>query len=1197
MNINQILSILIIYALGFTFIIPAQIFAENLPVNSFLDQNAEDQTGSPKMDESFGNIPVYFEENQGQFDSRVKYFVRGTSGYSLFLTATEAVYVLQESSELQIRSSELEDEKLTFNPEPKTRDSKATALYMTLVGANETSSSVGLAEMPHKTNYFKGNDESKWRTEIPNFRQIQINNVYDGIDTVWHGRENGGVQYDFIVKPNANPNQIEWSIEGAESVELESTGKGLLIKTEHGAIRQQKPFTYQETNGFKHEIESSFRIEQRSANRYSVKFEVGNYDRSKILTIDPSINLSNLAYSTFLGGSEDEQSNDIEVDRAGNAYVTGQTSSSSFPVKPGSFDTSRNGPIDVFVTKINANGSDLIYSTFIGGSGGDIANGLAFDSSGNVYITGRTNSPNYPTTAGAFDTVLYSGSSDAFVTKLNESGSGLIYSTFAGGQNFDSGNGIVVDTSGNAYVTGQTEDAAIDFPVFTGSFDIGHNGGTDAFAIKFNASGSGVLYSTFLGGSGDDIGNSIAIDSSGNVYITGVTPGNAFPTTAGAFDSTPNGDNDIFVTKLNAGGSALPYSTLLGGGNRDVGNDIAVDSSGSAYITGFSLGSSYPTTAGAFNIVHNGGSDVVVTKLNSTGSDLVYSTYIGDASSDSASGIAVDSAGNVYITGETSSVSYPTTSNAFDQIKSSFFDAFVTELNANGSGLVYSTYIGAGEFDYGKSIAVDLLGNVYFTGDTFYAFTTNYPTTPEVFQPDPNGGLDVFVSKFGDFSIAGRTLDYYGDAIPNVRIALSGLSSGFVLSDTEGFFGFTDTSSGNFAVSATRPLYVFNPGTFQFPSLQTNQNLTFVGQPAPSGPTAASAPLGGNVRSTAGNVGLPNTRLTLINTVGGDVNVVMTDANGNYEFESVTTGAFYLVVAEREGYDFAPQIFEVNHFGQNLKLDFLASPNSPRPVDDFDGDGKSDLAVFRPDEGNWYILNSQDNSVETVNFGLNGDIPVASDYDGDGRADIAVYRPTNGNWYRLDSSDGEFHAIHFGSAEDIPVPADFDGDGKIDLAVFRPSNGIWHRLNSSDGHYSQTQFGISTDQPIAADYDSDGKADLGVFRNGTWFRLRSSDSQVEIFQFGLENDKPLTVDFDGDGRMDTAVYRPSNGVWYWLESSDGDFVSKQFGIETDIPTPADYNGDGRFEQSVYRNGTWYVLRNDNSFYTAQFGQAGDVPIP
>ncbi len=297
---------------------------------------------------------------------------------------------------------------------------------------------------------------------------------------------------------------------------------------------------------------------------------------------------------------------------------------------------------------------------------------------------------------------------------------------------------------------------------------------------------------------------------------------------------------------------------------------------------------------------------------------------------------------------------------------------------------------------------------------------------------------------------------------------------------------------------------------------------------------------------------LGGTTLTLIDTVRGNIRVITSDSLGKYNFSNVVSGGFYLVVPQREGYTFNPGIYELNLFDERPNLDFAGTPNNPRPVQDFDGDGKTDLVVFRPSEGNWYILNSQNNSLRVVRFGLAGDIPLAEDYDGDHRADFAVYRPSEGTWYRL---------------------------------------------NSTDGSYTAVQFGLNGDRPIAADFDSDGRADLSVFRNGTWFRLRSSDGAVNIFQFGLAEDKPIAADFDGDGRIDTAVWRPSTGVWYWLDSSDGEFQSRSFGVSTDTPVPADYNGDGKFEQAVYRGGTWYVLRSNNSFYASQFGTTGDIPTP
>lgn len=1205
---NKTISIFFFYTLVFTFIIPTQTLAKPVPANSVFNQNNQEQieNDEPKLDKSFGNIPVYFEENNGQFNSKVKYFARGTNSYSLFLTATEAVYVLR-SPESNVRSQKFKDDSPTLNSEHRTIKSRATAVFMKLVGANETSQSVGLERMPHKTNYFKS-EELKWQTEIPNFKKIQMKNVYQGIDTVWKGKENGGIQYDFVVKPNANPNQIEWEIKGAESVEIKDNGD-LLVKTEFGTIKQQKPFTYQEnTNGLRQEVQSKFVIKETEQSTI-VSFEVGNYDRTKTLTIDPSVNLSNLAFSTFLGGSDADEGEAIAVDRAGNVYVTGETESTSFPTTAGTFDTSQNSFDDVFVSKLNASGTELIYSTFLGGNGRDTATDIAIDSSGNAYITGFTFrvTTDYPTTTGAFDEV-HNGDADAFATKLNPTGSALVYSTFLGGGRDDLGIGITVDALGNAFVTGRADNSTTAFPTTAGAFDTTHNGNDDVFVTKLNVSGSALIYSTFIGGGAADQGNSIKVDTSGNAFIAGRTNSTGaplFPRTLGAFQffSSGPGSRDGFVTKLNGTGSSIVYSTFLGGSGDDTAFSLAIDLSGNAFITGETddAATDYPTTTGAFDEIHNGSDDAFATKLNDDGTALIYSTFLGGSADDSGRGIAIDFSGNAFVTGHAfdSTADYPTTTGAFNELHNGSFDTFVTKLNTTGSVLRYSTFIGGNDTDNGRGIAIDSSGNAFVTGHASDS-TTNYPTTTETFQPEHNGGLDAFVSKFGDYSISGRTVDTSGLALANSAIALSGDGTGFILSDAGGYFYFGDTlptslAGGDYLVSASQILFNFNPSNYQV-NVNRNKQITFVARPTSSGPTAAFASLGGNVQSQVGNVGLANTKLTLIDAVTGDASVVHSDSNGDYEFEGLLTGQFFLVVPEKEGYDFNPGIYQVNHLQDDLSRNFVATPNAPRPVDDFDGDGKSDLAVYRPNEGNWYILESQSNNVKIVRFGLDGDIPVASDFDGDSITDIALYRPSEGNWYRINSSNEQFEAIHFGAVGDKPVQADFDGDGKTDYAVYRASTGVWHRLLSEDGSYTATKFGIASDVPISADYDSDGKADLTVFRDGTWYHQMSADNSVSIYHFGLENDKPLRGDFDGDGTIDTALYRPSSGVWYWIESSDNDIQSKQFGISTDIPTPADYNGDGRYEQSVFRTGIWFILRNDNSFYTSQFGQNGDIPI-
>ncbi|MBV6495881.1 MAG: hypothetical protein DCC44_05175 [Acidobacteria bacterium] len=1148
---------------------------------------------------SMGDASAYFEENDGQFDDHVKFLARGTGGYDLFLTATDAVYVLHERT--ADRTPMMPEQHGIEEAERSSQQPQhATAVYMTLSGARRDATFSGTEMLEHKTNYFKGRKEH-WRTNIANYRRVETRGIYNGVDMVWHGRERGGVQYDFIVQPGADASQIGWDIRGAHSAEIDAEGS-LIIHTDYGDIRQERPYTYQDVNGSRQEVASSFTIDNstRGDSVAHIGFSLGEYDTAKPLTIDPSVNLSKPSFSTFLGGTDIDEAQSLAVDSADNVYVTGYTYSTEFPTTPGTVDTSHNGESDVFVTKLNAAGTALIYSTYIGGGSGDLGIDLFVDGSGSAYIAGSTTSADFPTTAGAYDP-SHNGYSDVFVTKLNTTGSTLTYSTFIGDVGDDYGWGVAVDTAGNAYLTGSTNSANL--ATTPGAYDTTFNGGQDVFVTKLNATGSAQVYSTFVGGSGTDSGHRIAIDSAGNAYVTGETQDDTtdYPTTSGAPYPTHNGSTDAFVTKLNAAGSALLYSTFLGGISYDTGYGIAVDSSGNAFVTGWTsdAATDYPTTAGAYMTAHNGGLDVFVTKLDAAGSTLTYSTFIGGSGDDQANNIAIDPLGYVFVTGWTADAvtDYPTTAGAYDMTHNGGYDTFVTKLNTTGTALSYSTVIGGIFSDLGTDIAIDSSGNAFVTGYSTGG-APGYPTTPEVFQPEYDGNIDSFVSKFGDYSISGRTVDHLGNALPSSAVALSGDSDGFMLSDSEGYFAFSDTLSlGTYLVSATHLLNNFNPPNYSIQSLNRNKRVTFVGRTITSGPSAALRQLGGAVHSSTSGVGLPFTQMSLVD-VFGNIRTTQTDAQGRYVFDNVETGAYYVVFAQRDGYAFQPGTASINFFDEDLGVNFSARPTNLRPVQDFDGDGKTDLAVFRPAEGNWYILRSETNSVEVVRFGLAGDIPVAEDFDGDRRADIAVFRPTDGNWYRLDSSTGAFTAIHFGADGDIPVPADFDGDGKVDLSVYRPDTGVWHRLNSSDGSYTAVKWGIETDIPIPADLDSDGRADITVYRNGTWYRLNSSNMQLSVSQFGVAGDVPVARDFDGDGRPDISVFRPSNGTWHYLNNLNSEYHSMGFGQSGDIPVASDYDGDGRFDAAVFRpsNGTWMLRRSASGTFQQPFGTAGDIPV-
>jgi hypothetical protein len=387
-----------------------------------------------------------------------------------------------------------------------------------------------------------------------------------------------------------------------------------------------------------------------------------------------------LVYSTYLGGTGDDESRGIAIDSSGNAYISGYTNSTNFPTTFDAFDTTFNGGLyDGFVSKLNSNGTALVYSTYLGGDEEDRNYAIAVDSLENVYITGNTGSPNFPTTPGAYRTAFYGirGTATVFVTKLNASGTSLIYSTYVGG---GFGYDLAIDTLGNTYITGCT-DSSVFYPTTPGAFDTTGNYYLDGFVTKLNESGTALVYSTYLGGINYDYSYGIAVDGSENAYITGYTTSTDFPTTLGAFDTLINGGYDVFVSKLNPSGTALVYSTYLGGVDLEYSYGIAVDGSENAYITGFTYSPDFPTTPGAFDTTLDIYDDVFVSKFNPSGTELLYSTYLGGDNGEYGKSIAIDGSRNVYITGPTSSTDFPTTPGAFDTSYNGSVEVFVTKLS------------------------------------------------------------------------------------------------------------------------------------------------------------------------------------------------------------------------------------------------------------------------------------------------------------------------------------------------------------------------------------------------------------------------------------------------------------------------------------------------------------------------------------
>jgi Beta-propeller repeat len=721
---------------------------------------------------AYGKFPLSFESNKGQTDSHVKFLARG-SGYTLFLSGSEAVLSLKGGGKETRRKGDKETKGIR-NPQSAVRNPQSSVLRMKLAGANPSAQAVGMDELPGRSNYFIGNDPKRWRTDIPTYAKAKFAAVYPGVDVVYYGAQGRQLEYDFVVAPQADPKAIKLSFEGANKIEVDKQGD-LALSLNGKELRMGKPFVYQEKDGAKQEIAGAYKLTPER----EVGFEIAAYDATRPLVIDPPL----LAYSTFLGGTGEDTGVEIAVNAHGDAFMTGFTTSADFP----GAGSAPGGPSDAFVIRFNASGLP-IYSTYLGGNSqenyydntefpGTFYGGIAIDSSDNAYVTGLTKSSDFPHTTGG----LLKGLSDAFVTKLDAAGA-IVYSRFLGcngGNGAEGGQGIAVDAFGQAYVTG------FDYSGGLPSFIFPHSAGADGYVVKLNATGSAIIYATYLSGNYNNFGWSIAVDANQNAFVMGETISSNFPTTPGAFDTkcgtdgacnpvfNPNSSKfepvaDIFVMKLDTTKftvtDSLKYSTFLGGSGEEriiYNGSIAVDAAGELiYVTGLTASVNpvdFPIKNADQplpNCTSSGcSSEAFITKLNISKQDpmkpkpdfdqIVYSTYLGGPGSEAGRGIAADINGNAYVTGG-SGGTFPSTAGM-----STCTDpgVFVAKYNAGGAKQYATCISGLGQ-DGGMDIDVDPAGCVYVTGGTE---SYNYPTV-NAFQPFFAGGTgatpsDAFVTK------------------------------------------------------------------------------------------------------------------------------------------------------------------------------------------------------------------------------------------------------------------------------------------------------------------------------------------------------------------------------------------------------------------------------------------------------------------
>ena len=706
--------------------------------------------------EACAKLPLSFEANLGQTDSRVRFLSRGP-GYTLFLTPNEAVLVSGKAG--------------------------SQALRMKLLGANPSPEIEGTDQLPGQSYYFIGNDPQHWHSKVPNYARVRYRAVYPGVDLVYYGNQRK-LEYDFVVAPGTDPKSIGLSFQGARAIRIDHRSGDLRLDWAGSEVRLHKPVAYQTDNG-KHGVEARYVLKPGKR----VGIEVGSYDPGRPLVIDPV-----LAYSTYLGGNAGDQGNAIAVDSSGNAYVAGSTGSADFPTVhplPPPNNVSRNS--DAFISKLHFDSAtstlSLGWSAYLGGSRLEEGTGIAVDFSGNAYVTGTTTSTDFPT-VHPLPTPPLRGQVP-FASKLSfdsaTSTLSLVWSTYlGGGSRDDEGTGIAVDSSGNAYVTGVT--ISIDFPTVhpLPAPNNALQGVSDAYVSKLSfdstTSTLSLTWSTYLGGSSIEFPLGIAVDSSGNAYVTGITSSTDFPTAhpLPAPNNALQSGLDAFVSKLSFDSTtstlSLAWSTYLGGNGIDIANGIAADASGNAYVTGLTASTDFPTAhpLPAPNNALQGFNDAFVSKLGfditTSMLSLAWSTYLGGSNVEFGNGIAVDSSGNAYVTGVTFSTDFPTVdplappNNALQGTQ----DAFVSKLSFDNAtsrlSLAYSTYLGGSGQDQGKGIAVDAFGNAFVTGSTA---SNNFPTVNAL--PAPNdvlqGGSDAFVAKLAPmvpFASASARLEIAG---------------------------------------------------------------------------------------------------------------------------------------------------------------------------------------------------------------------------------------------------------------------------------------------------------------------------------------------------------------------------------------------------------------------------------------------------
>jgi len=665
-----------------------------------------------------------FVENRGQVDPRVLYYMEG---------AAATVYVTAQALVFDLRAPASADDAPV---------AAGCAVHARLGAEGASSRIEARGRLRARCNFLRGHDPLRWRTGVPVYREVVWREAWLGVDLILTARD-GALAYAAVATEGATPPAADFRCEGAAAI----------VRLGDAAIALETP---------------AGRLVQSRGTDGTGAFLLAGAEAAGAARAADKNDPAALAWSTFLGGAGEDVGNGLALDASDCPVVTGTAWSADFPATVGAYDISYNEARDVIVAKFSSTGSELLWSTFLGGASNDYGYAIALDADGNAVVTGATRSTDFPTTPGAFDP-SFNGSSNenAFVAKLSSDGSALLWSTFLG--RYAAAYAVALDVTEGPVLAGMTSSSL--FPTTAGAYDTAHNGGRDVFVAKFSSTGSELIWSTFLGGTTDDWGLALALDSSGDPVFAGYTWSSNFPTTAGAFDQTWNGANtDAFVARLSSTGSELLWSTYLGGSSTDDGYALALDAAGNPIVTGRTASANFPTTPGAFDTDHDDSYDVFVTKLSGTGSELLWSTFLGGSSAEEGRAILVDPTGNPVLTGFTSSNDFPATPDAFDTGHNLSNDAFVVRLSDTGSELLHGTFLGGSSIDSGNALALDASRRAVVAGQTQTTTTNFLPTTAGAYDTSHNGAIDVFVAKL---DIGGAATDVTEPASPAALVRAS----------------------------------------------------------------------------------------------------------------------------------------------------------------------------------------------------------------------------------------------------------------------------------------------------------------------------------------------------------------------------------------------------------------------------------------